>query len=125
MAENKRQARRIDFHTRARLIFDGNDIKGRVENLSLKGMFFVPEKEVGGLMAGKKLEIVLSLTGTGSELSFQVEGEVVRVDEEGVALHFTKIEFDSFLHLRNIVAYNTGDEEGIMEEYNKVLRGDE
>ena len=124
MGENKRQARRIDFHTGAQLNYDGKSIKGRVENLSLKGMLFIPGKTVEGLVPDKKLEIVLSLTGTGSALSFEVEGEVVRLDENGAALRFTKIEFDSFLHLRNIVAYNTGDEDGIMEEYNRVIEGD-
>jgi hypothetical protein len=66
---------------------------------------------------GELLDITISLTGDTSSLSISVKGSVVRIDQDGVALEFEKIDLDSFVHLKNIVAYNDGDEKKIMEEF--------
>jgi len=38
-------------------------------------------------------------------------------DSDGVALQFAQVDLDSFVHLKNIVAYNSGGEDKIMEEF--------
>ena len=38
-----------------------------------------------------------------------MKGEVVRVEPDGLALHFSEIDFDSFYHLKNIIYYNSED----------------
>ena len=145
MAERKRDTTRVEFHTRAKLEIvgkttgekshegytpkgkdsGGDEIQGKVENLSLKGMFLVPDAPVGGLEEASEVSATISLAGTASNLSIELNGEVARVNEEGIGIRFTGMEFDTFVHLRNIVAYNTGDEERIMEEFSDTFEKNE
>ncbi len=46
-----------------------------------------------------------------------MKGEVVRVEEDCIALYFFEIDLDSFFHLRNIVYYNTEDADKIENEF--------
>jgi len=43
-------------------------------------------------------------------------GVVSRKNEEDIGLTFDKIDLDSYMYLKNIVAYNIDDAEKIMEE---------
>ncbi|MFP4619239.1 MAG: PilZ domain-containing protein [Spirochaetaceae bacterium] len=121
MGERKRDTTRVEFHTLAELRSGSQSITGKVEDLSLKGMFLRTEGFPPKLEEGGEVSITIKLSGTGSDLSFGLEGEVVRLDKEGVGIKFTEMEFDSFVHLRNIVTYNSGDEEKIMEEFHRTL----
>jgi hypothetical protein len=145
MAEKKRDTTRVEFHTRAILVLGGKaedqkssresskggkvpggkEISGRVENLSLKGMFLVPDAPVSDVEVGHVVSATIRLAGTASDLSIELNGEIVRRDEEGIGIRFTDMEFDTFVHLRNIVAYNTGDEEKIMEEFSETFEENE
>ncbi len=131
MAEKKRDTTRVEFHTRAKLELGGKtpsgkapgerEISGRVENLSLKGMFLIPDDPVSEVEVGSEVSVAISLAGTASNLSIELNGEIARWDEQGIGIRFTDMEFDTFVHLRNIVAYNTGDEEKIMEEFSETF----
>ncbi|MFO7850156.1 MAG: PilZ domain-containing protein [Spirochaetia bacterium] len=121
MAKKKRDTTRVEFHTRAELRTGSEIISGKVEDLSLKGMFLIAEGSPAKIEEGQEVMVTIQLSGTGSNLSFSLQGEVVRHDEEGVGIKFTEMEFDSFIHLRNVVAYNAGDDEKIMEEFYKTL----
>ena len=121
MSDKKRATTRVEFHTRGELHYGGKTVSGSVENLSLKGMLFVPEEPAEDLTMSAEVDVQISLTGTGSSLSFGLEGKVVRIGEKGVGIRFTEMEFDSFVHLRNIVAYNTGNEDKIMEEFHDAF----
>ena len=82
-------------------------------DLSLNSLYVESETiwEVGIHMG-----IRLQLAGTSSDLTLHMQGRVVRAEKEGMAIEFSEIEMDSFFHLRNIVALNSGDAEKIDRE---------
>ncbi len=111
----KRKNTRVHFQASADLKFaDKSYSKCETENLSVKGVSVLG---VTGHQLGEKCELALALSGSTSELRLEMKGEIVRIDENGVALHFTEIDLDSFYHLKNIVYYNSTDPDTIRSEF--------
>ena len=111
----KRKNTRVTFQTSADLKFiDTSYSKCETENLSVKGVSVLG---ITGHQVGEKCELNLALSGSTSELRLEMKGEIVRVEENGVALHFTEIDLDSFYHLKNIVYYNSEDPDTIQAEF--------
>lgn len=119
-AEEKRAFSRVPFKTDAVVRFQNEVIAGEVENLSLAGAFI---KTSAVVPLGEVVDIRIFLAGTSSELSLNVKGDVVRHDSQGMAVRFTEMDLDSFVHLRNIVAYNSTDIVLVEKEFEKFLRG--
>jgi len=117
MLKKKRDTTRVEFHTRADLEIEGQVLTGTVEDLSLKGMFLKTEASFPSLKLGMEVKVTIRFSGTTSDLSIDVQGKVVRLTQEGLGIEFTDMEFDSFVYLRNVVAYNAGDEDAIMDEF--------
>jgi hypothetical protein len=114
MTEQKRSNTRVSFNSRAEVRFDGRVVEGEVRNLSLKGVLILTDQEIP---QGQEVDVTIHLTGVGSQLSLRMEAEVVRAEGGQLGLHFTEVDLDTFIHLRNIVAYNEGDDEKIMNEF--------
>ncbi|NDY43603.1 PilZ domain-containing protein [Dissulfurirhabdus thermomarina] len=85
----------------------------RTRDISLRGVYCYCDRR---FPVGTACEVELRLSGTSSELSLRIEGEVARVDEEGLAVAFRGMDLDSLFHLKNILYYNTGRPELIDEE---------
>ncbi len=116
--EEKRKLSRVLFHIRALIKKGTFEYIGKVENVSLKGLLISMNEGMDDLHAGDQVEVTIGLTGETSDLKVQVEAEVVRWEENGfVALKFNRIDLDSFVHLKNILAYNSGDYDKIMDEF--------
>ncbi|HDL90551.1 MAG TPA: PilZ domain-containing protein [Thermodesulforhabdus norvegica] len=94
-------------------------IKGEIDNLSLKGAF-VRAKPTISIDTPVELEILAS--SSSSELKLKVDGRVVRTEEYGVAIEFTKMDIESFTYLKDIVAFNAGNLDKINEEFHEFLR---
>lgn len=122
MPEKKRDTTRVKFHTRAELHAEGKVVVGSVENLSLKGMFLNTETSTFSFQTGQDVGVTLRLSGTSSKLSIDLQGKVIRWEQAGLGIEFTEMEFDTFVYLRNIVAYNAGDEDQIMEEFSNTFK---
>ncbi|HBE77426.1 MAG TPA: PilZ domain-containing protein [Firmicutes bacterium] len=110
----KRELTRVAFHIEAIIKYQERTFTGKVENLSLKGMFI---QTAENLKLKEPLAISIHLAGDSSDLEIKLNGNVVRVEQSGVGVQFDKIDLDSFIHLRNIVAYNSGDEDNVMNEF--------
>jgi len=111
MGKERRKNTRVPFQAIADINFVVKRYsKCETEDLSIKG---ISVKGPSGQRLGEKCDIFLTLSGSSSELILEMKGEVVRVDPDGVALHFTGIDFDSFYHLKNIVYYNSEDPDQI------------
>jgi len=121
MPQKKRDTTRVEFHTRAELEIDGQGLSGTVEDLSLKGLFLKTEASQRSIQIGQKVKVTIRFSGTTSNLSIDVQGKVVRLTQEGLGIEFTDMEFDSFVYLRNVVAYNAGDEDVIMDEFSHTF----
>lgn len=104
---NERSKSRVVFHVNASIGYNDHTINGDVENLSTNGMFMNTREDIP---LDAEVEVSIYLSGTTSELSLKINGTVVRKDAKGVGIQFKEIEFDSYLHLRNIVDFNSTSE---------------
>jgi len=108
MDAEKRKNTRVPFHTTITVRFPDQTFEHcETQDLSLKGVFV--KGVTGSRSVGDQCELSLHLSGTSSNLSLHMRGEVMRVREDGVGLHFSEIDLDSFFHLKNIIYYNSGD----------------
>lgn len=116
--EEKRKLSRVLFHIRALIKKGELEFTGKVENLSLNGLLIQLPEGTKALQAEDAVEVTIDLAGESSGLFINVAGEVARVEADGaVAIHISHIDLDSFVHLKNIMAYNSGDYDKIMDEF--------
>lgn len=116
--KEKRRFSRVDFCMEAVIMYRHQTIRGEVKNISLDGMFI---KTAEKIPQGEMVEMMVSLSGDTSCLTINLEGVVSRSLEDGIALQYRKVDLDSFIHLRNIVSYNIGDSEKVMEEFHNFI----
>lgn len=108
-----RQFSRVDFHVNATINAAKRQFHGKVQNLSMHGMFLVTDER---LSLGDLVDITIVLSGSSPEIAITFTGKVCRVAEEGLGFTFEKIDLDSYTHLKNIIAYNIDDADKVMEE---------
>jgi hypothetical protein len=110
----KRELTRVAFDIEAVVKCQEHTFSGKVDNLSLKGMFIRTAEK---LNLHDTIQITIHLAGETSDLEINLNGTIVRITEQGIGIQFDKVDLDSFIHLRNIVAYNSGDEDRVMDEF--------
>ncbi|HMK35664.1 MAG TPA: PilZ domain-containing protein [Desulfomonilaceae bacterium] len=111
----KRKFTRIPFHTEIRITAgEITHVSHRLRDISLGGAFVVLSDSFP-VAACCTLEI--ELVGPASLLRVEIDGEVVRAQEDGIAVKFTKIDLDSLLHLKHMIKVFTQDPELINEEF--------
>jgi Tfp pilus assembly protein PilZ len=110
----KRELVRVAFDIEAIIKYEGRTFSGKVDNLSLKGMFIQTSEK---FKLYDTIQITIHLAGETSDLEINLNGLIVRTTEQGIGIQFEKVDLDSFIHLRNIVAYNSGDEDKVMDEF--------
>ena len=115
----KRNFTRIIFQSEAVVRYNDEIIEGDIGNLSLRGMLFLTSHE---LPAGSLITIKILLSGSSSELSVNLRGRVVRCFQGTLAVEFQEMDLDSFIHLKNIILYNTGDDQEVEEEFHRYLQ---
>ena len=108
-----RKFSRVQFNVDATVRVAGRQFNGAVENLSMTGMFLITPEQ---LSEGELVDITIILTGTQPEINVDFTGIVSRIAEDGVGFTFEKMCLDSYMHLKNIIAYNIDDAEKIQEE---------
>jgi hypothetical protein len=115
----KRNFTRIPFQTKAIVRSKDATVIGIVENLSLDGIFLkTPEK----LRLNRIIKIELLFTGTSSQLSILLDGKIMRHENIGMAIQFKNVDLDAFLHLKNLISYNTNQMEKLKEEFDKFVK---
>lgn len=117
---NNHNFSRVNFTIDAQLTQAEKTINGEVKNVSLQGIYVETD---GKLDADLPLDISFQLSGADPETAIKATGSVVRMEENGIAIKFTKVDVDSFVHLRNIVSYQVGDGDKIIGEFFKYLDG--
>ena len=115
MKEERRQSNRIVFKVKAKLSAQGTNYRAEeISNLSLGGCLLpIPEE----IALGTACQVEIHIGGTTSELNIRVDGEIVRCNEKGVAVKFTKVGRDSLLHLQNIIRHNEPYSESAAKEF--------
>ncbi|MFZ5649152.1 MAG: PilZ domain-containing protein [Bacillota bacterium] len=115
----KRSLSRVLFNTKAIVRCRGTELDGEVENVSLNGMYIRTQQKIP---IGEMVEITMHLAGDTSSLSINLEGKVIRSAEGGIGLMYQKVDLDSFIHLRNIVSYNSVDSDRVMDEFLQFIK---
>ncbi|MBN2040888.1 MAG: PilZ domain-containing protein [Spirochaetes bacterium] len=110
----KRTNTRILFNVTALVKYKEKEIKCSVENLSLNGILVKTDENIP---VGEEVNINILMEGSTSHLTINLEGIVKRSDDSEMAAAFKSMDLDSFIHLKNIIVYNEGDEEKIMKEF--------
>ena len=80
-------------------------------DLSLKGLYVSTGER---LEKGTLCKLELGLEGVPAPLT--IMARVVRVDKGGIAFMFDEMDIETFLHLKNILYYNSGNPERIDKE---------
>lgn len=94
----KRQFERVDCRTTALITCQGRSFRGEVENLSLKGLFVRTDQKID---LNETVQVTVYFNGDSGDLSFAIDGKVVRCDEQGIGLSFQKIDTKSLVHTLN------------------------
>lgn len=116
----KRHFKRVVFRTEAVVRYGDKTFTGEVTDLSLRGMFVTSPLDIP---LGQAVKAKILLSGSTSELSIQVDGIVVRHQgENGIGIEFHEMDADSFVHLRNVVIYNSGDAAQVMDEFMSFMK---
>ncbi|SDY26644.1 PilZ domain-containing protein [Tindallia californiensis] len=115
--EEKRKVTRIEFHIKGKVKSRNINLIGQVHDLSLKGLFLKVEKPLEASLLGEKVEVLIELMDHASNIEIQAEGSIVRMEENGIGIRLEHIDLDSFTHLKNIISYNAGDHDRIMDEF--------
>jgi hypothetical protein len=108
-----RKFSRVQFNVGATIRIADRQFQGAVENLSMTGMFLVTSEQ---LAEGDRADITIVLSGILPEISVGFNGIVTRLTEDGVGFTFDKMDIDTYMHLKNIIAYNIDDAEKVLEE---------
>jgi hypothetical protein len=117
---NNRQFRRMAFNAEVQVTHCDMTFTGRVENLSLKGLFINTDKKV---RLNETVGITLTFKGSSANLSLGLEGQVVRVTDDGIGLHFRKISVESLEQSLAGVAESIAPEGGHVNEFSGCLQG--
>lgn len=113
--EDKRKFTRVPFQTTVRVTVGDKSLLARqLRDVSLGGVFvFSTESFTNGSVCDLELE----LRGPRSLLVIQAEGEVTRVEKDGMALKFTRIDLDGLIHLRHLIRIYSADPEVVDVEF--------
>lgn len=103
--DERRRDIRVTFRTSITLSFpDGRTFDNcETMDISVSG-FFV--KGVTDVDIAEKCHVTFNLSGRTSNLVLEMFGEIIRVQEDGVAMQFVEVDEDSFFHLQNIVYFS-------------------
>ncbi len=105
--DERRQNNRVPFCATVDMTFEDISYADcATENLSTQGVFV---DNIPGRALKDACDITLKLTGTSESLILSMKAEVVRLTKDGIGLHFTDIDLDSYSHLRRIIYYNSND----------------
>ena len=114
----KRNFTRIPFQTKAIVRAKETTVIGVVDNLSLAGIFLkTPER----LRVNRLVKIELLFTGTSSQISIILDGKIMRHENLGMAIQFRNVDIDAFIHLKNLISYNTNQMGKVEEEFQAFI----
>jgi len=92
---------------------DNNEVTGRLRDVGLQGMFVRCESPFA---MGESVWFNIVLRGEPDKTEVVGKGTVVRMENDGLGIHFTAIDPECVQYLRNIIAYNADDPAGALDE---------
>ncbi len=117
--KHQRRHTRISFQTNVDLKFNNKGYSQcPTQDLCLSGMRVL---DCLDQQTGDECEIEFHQTGMVNNRLLRLKGEVVRVDDQGIALVFTGMNFNSYTNLQSIMIDNAEDPFQIAEEFLEQL----
>ncbi len=113
----RRNFTRVDFEAEAMVECGDLVVRGRSENVSLKGLFLRTSEQ---LELGKDIKIKLFLHGLEDQF-VDLSGKVMRQQNGGFGIQFAPMDFTAFMDLKRIVSLLVGDEGQVISEFTKSL----
>jgi hypothetical protein len=118
-ANEKREFTRVPFRTEVKLTAANKTIvANKLQNISLGGAFISSEES---FPPGTMCLLEIKLTGPASLLKIGVEAKVVRAEDHGMGVRFSRMDVDSLIHLRHIVKIESEDPKEVDLEYSQKL----
>ena len=113
--ELQRKCTRAKVRIAVELRLEGQvKFEGVVDNISLQGVFVRCHPQVS---IGAPCEVLIFSEELPHEVLVHADGTIVRVDAEGLAIHFgTLMGENSLQHLKNLVLYNSGAQSEQVEQ---------
>jgi len=111
---DKREFTRVPITFEVRLTIDGRTLDGaHVKDLSMKGMLVLTGDTYP---VGTPCEAVITLVE--GEVEIRTSGTVAATNPAGFGMEFATIDgLESYIHLRNLVLFNSPDVEKVEEEF--------
>lgn len=110
----KRFFTRVKFVNNVTINYENQLFFGDIQNICLQGLFIKTKHSV-------PLQTSLQITVFCSpDFSIHLNANVVRCEESGIGLQIRKMDVNSFVQLRNVVATQCNDHGRIMRETYKV-----
>lgn len=98
------------------ITYDHETFGGQVENISLRGLFIQTSKQLP-LHIPVEAKVHHSI-----DKSLDFHATVVRLDENGLGLLIDKMDVDSLVYLRNLLAEHAGNHKQVVKEIKKVVQ---
>ena len=105
----RREADRVRFESHI-VIKTSKDTVGATadsRNISLRGIYLVPEKK---LPLDTACTLDITLTGYTSKMTVTVPGRICRHDDQGMAVDFLDMQVDCFVHIKNLIKLHTAED---------------
>ena len=110
----QRNFTRVNVSAAAAIKCNDQVILGDISNVSLQGLFIKTDKK---FPENLPVDVTVYLY---PKTSFSLHADVVRRNESGVGIQLKKIDMQSFVHLRNVVAMHSDDHGAIINETFKM-----
>ncbi len=111
----KREFIRIFFNAEAEVLLDGHSIRSdRGINVSMGGLHLTTAESAP---AGASCRAVIRLHKESHPITIQIDGTIVRSAPGSLAVEFTRLDLESYHHLRRLIQLNTDDPEKAEEEF--------
>jgi hypothetical protein len=111
----KRKFTRIPFDNEIKVIAGDKVILALgIRDISLGGAFILTDES---LTEKTPCKVTLSLIGPASLLRIEIEAEILRSDDQGIAVEFTSIDLDGLVHLKHFIAVHALDPDTIEREF--------
>ncbi|MDY0275925.1 MAG: PilZ domain-containing protein [Desulfomicrobium sp.] len=107
--QERRKRSRVKLALPLTIFFNGKQIRGMINDLSLKGLSCKTETM---LLPGKECDITLELD---SGIRIHIHGRIIRSGQDG-AVDFLSMDTESFAHLRNLVRLYAEDADSVDAE---------
>lgn len=109
MTQERRKRSRVHLEFPLTIFFEGKQVRGVVQDLSLKGLSCATEEWI---LPGKECDVTLELE---SGLRMHIHGRIIRAGQDG-AIDFLRMDEASFAHLRNLVRLYAEDADLVDQE---------